>query len=251
MELLLNDLSALLGPVAVPPFSLFILLLLGLFWYRRFIGKFFAWVSFAALVALSLPITSQWLAKPLEVYPPVSTEQLGEHQIQAILVLTGGVNQYDQNKISTSTMQRLLHAASLHRSTGIPLVISGGAPRSIEAEAVLAEKWLRQHLDIDVNFLESNSNNTWENAKNSAQLLKDNGLEKVALVTHALHMPRAMLAAQQQGINAIPVPLAFIYQPDKAFILRDWLPDADAMQQNAALVHEHIGMFWYRLLHVQ
>ncbi len=57
------------------------------------------------------------------------------------------------------------------------------------------------------------SQNTWENARYTAQLMKKLGLQKIFLVTDAAHMPRAIYAFDHNGVQPIAAPTGFVYDP--------------------------------------
>ena len=93
--------------------------------------------------------------------------------------------------------------------------------------------------------MEDASTNTWENARNSRALLTDSGISRIYLVTHAWHMPRAILAFERAGFEVIPAATA--WTTHQRTDLLDFIPSAAALLDSRWFLHEVIGMYWYRL----
>lgn len=254
---LLEYLRPTLKSLLLPPGLLVCLLLGGLLFYRRLLGKLMAWSGLSLLYLLSTPAAEQWLGEQLETTPPVLPAQLIEANAEAILLLTAGLVDFnpeldDQPRPSARTLQRLDYAAHLHQQTGLPIIISGGSINATQTVlAEVAADWLQKRLKIEPLALETRSTTTWENAQYSAALLDELGVEKVAVVTHAFHMPRAMLAMQQHSINAIAAPFLFTNgnTPDAHQMKGPqlWRPSYDSLSRNHLAIHEFLGIFWYQL----
>src|SRR3546814_16880476 len=70
-------------------------------------------------------------------------------------------------------------------------------------------------------------------------------VHRVYLVSHAGHMPRAMLSFEAAGLEPIPAPTRFLLPGP--LIWRDFLPTVGAMNVTYYAVHEWLGLAWYRL----
>src|SRR5205085_10323064 len=82
------------------------------------------------------------------------------------------------------TGARLRYAAKLHHETGLPILVTGGAPDgSKEAEAIVMARSLREDFAVPVKWIELRSSNTAENASFSTQILKQAGVQRILLVT--------------------------------------------------------------------
>ena len=57
--------------------------------------------------------------------------------------------------------------------------------------------------------IEPDSLNTFENAAKTKVLLADRGIQRILLVTSAMHMPRALAIFKKQGFEVIPAPTDF------------------------------------------
>jgi uncharacterized SAM-binding protein YcdF (DUF218 family) len=99
---------------------------------------------------------------------------------------------------------------------------------------------------VPVMLTEEHSRTTAENAANVAPLLREHGIHRILLVTHAWHMPRAMWAFQHSGIQAIPAPTGFI-NTEENLSDHPWLPSARSMYKVRLALHEIVGILWYRI----
>ncbi len=174
-----------------------------------------------------------WAAK-LETVPALTTQQLKDSRADAILVFLAGTRRHNPelngaDALSSLSLERLDYGLSIHRATGLPIVLSGGSVKGdTQPLADLGADWLQQRAGVTPVALDSASRDTWENARNSRELLEQRGLRRVILVTHAFHMPRALLSTRAAGIDAVAAPFAFFHTPatfrQPGTRLNDWLP---------------------------
>jgi uncharacterized SAM-binding protein YcdF (DUF218 family) len=89
---------------------------------------------------------------------------------------------------------------------------------------------------MPLNFKESLSRDTQENADNTWKLLSKNGITRIALVTHTTHMPRASMEFKLVGFN---VTEASVGQPtaSNATGLR-WMPSPSSLELSQAVLRE-------------
>jgi uncharacterized SAM-binding protein YcdF (DUF218 family) len=140
----------------------------------------------------------------------------------------------------------LRYGAKLQRETGKPILVTGGNPlgNSI-SEAQQMRDVLEQDFRVPVRWTEDESDNTFDNARNSFRILQQADIRKIYLVTHAWHMPRAASVFRRAGFEVVEAPTAFTtrYRTD----LLTFLPQSLALEDSRIFLHEIIGMFWYRL----
>lgn len=239
----------------LPPGSLLILFALGLLLWRRAAGRWLVLLATVLLYLASIPQTSVWLAAPLETDPSAGPAEIRAGGGQAILVLLAGRSHHapelgGSDGLSPLSLLRLHHGVRLHRQTGLPLVVSGGAVPTDpggEGLATLAERALTHEYRVEALLTEGASRTTRENAINTATALRERGIDTVVLVTHAWHMPRARYSAEQAGLKVIPAGTGFASAgADQPGAASDWLPSARALALNRNLLHEHLGGLWYR-----
>ena len=171
---------------------------------------------------------------------------------QAIVVLSGGripiAREYTNlDTVSATSLERLRYASRLAKVHQLPILLAGGSVNDErQSEAVLMKVVLETDLGVQASWLEENSKNTFENAKFSKKVLKDNSIDKVLLVTHAYHMPRAMWCFEDVGLNPVPAPTVFYKRNTSVAELKDYIPTASALKQTQLAVHEIMGAFWYK-----
>ena len=237
----------------------FLLLLLGLFFFLRGAvvrGSVFVFGGVLMLLLLSMPVVANGLMWSLEKqHPPQLIAQV--QQAEAIVILGGSVappvvGGRLQVELADSS-DRVLHGARLYRAGKAPLIVvsAGNIPwyqvTITEAEAIrgLLIEWGVPDTAI---VLEERSRTTYENAIYTKQLLDERGVESVLLVTSALHMPRSLALFKYQGVKGI-IPAATDYlaaKPrEKPFI--NYMPNTGALAASTALVHELVGVVYYRL----
>lgn len=238
--LITNVLAAML----LPPFNGLLLIALGqLLWnYMPRFARTCTSLGLFLVVVLSLPAVGYALVRTLEV-EPASAANL--KRAQAIVVLGSGryreAPEYGGDTVKEETLVRLRYAAKLHRDTNLPILVTGGKPDGGEtSEADTMSRVLIDEFTVPVRWAEDASNNTRENAIRSAFILKRDGIQRVALVTHSWHMRRAMESFTEQGLTVIPAPTRFYREPPT---LVDFLPSRYVESRYA--IHEWIGILWY------
>lgn len=238
--LLKKSLSALI----LPPTSLILLALLGLYLSRKHprAGRTLAALSLSTLLILSLPITGNALLHGLETAPPITEAQLKD--IQAIVILGGGKNNNAPeyrgiDTINKATLERLRYGALLQQQTNKPILVTGGAPYGGRAEADAMAETLKQGFHAKTIWVEDKSNDTAENATYSAKILKQHGITHIALVSQAWHLPRAKTLFEQQGLT---VTLAGTgYTTGEQHTIAQWLPEANALNKSSMAIKEYLG----------
>ena len=240
----------------LPPGVLLILLLFGWLLAGRLFGRILLLLTIALMYGLSTPVGVNWLATHLETVPALTPTQLQTSRADAIWVLLAGVRRHNPERggaewPSALSLERLDYALTLHRKTGLPIAVSGGSPTG-EARPVadLAAQWLRQQAQVEPLIIDNDSRDTWENAQRSAELFSRYDIDRVLLVTHAFHMPRAMLSARAAGLNVVPAPFGFEHTPpalQQAGSYRDWLPQPGNFSRSYLILHEMAGLVWYGL----
>lgn len=237
----------------LPPVGLFLLILLGVKWWRYRFGRGLVLVSALLLLALSLPIVSHRLMEPLEPYPALTGADVVAAKPQAIVVLAAGrysgAPEYGGDSIGGTTLQRIRYAAWLQRRTRLPLIVSGSSPTQKQpATGTLMRDVLEQEFRVPVAAVEDRSRNTLENAAFTAETLRAMKLENILLVSSAWHLPRAVETFERYGLKVIPAPTVFETRDDSDGLqLDDFLPGVGALQRSYLAIHEYLGRVWYRL----
>ncbi len=241
-----NLISALL----LPPLNLLLLLALGIWALKRRpkTARFLLISMFSLLWLFSSAYFSDAALQLLET----KTAPLNNSaKAQAIVILGGGsyfnAPEYaNQDTVNEGTLVRLRYGARLYRQTHLPILVTGGTPLGSNiSEAVQMKTALEQDFQIPVRWTEGESNNSFENAGNSFQLLQKSGIKKIYLVTHAWHIRRASAAFQRAGFEVIEAPTAFTTRYQTTLLT--FIPNVEALYNSKLFFHELIGLVWYWL----
>ena len=234
-----------LAGLLLPPTGPLILALLGLalLGRRPKLGRTLAWCGVIALFVLSLPVTSHLLLRALDRTPPLDLARARE--AQAIVILGGGIRrpapEFGGETLGRLTLERVRYGAVVARRTGLPVLVSGGAPNRGSTEAALMKRALQNEFGVTVRWEEGLSRDTHANAQQSAALLLPLGIKRVILVAHGFDMPRATAEFAAAGLQVLPAPTHVI---SSHF---DWehplhmLPGMNALEGSYYALYELLG----------
>jgi len=246
--------------IAVYPLSWILLLLaLALFGLWRDRRRLLQTCLVAALVltyGLSLPPVARTLARTLEHrYPePARIEkQPATPLYDAVVVLAGGVSRRGglraEDRLKPASLERLLCGRSLMGQGLAPvLVLSGGNAdpfTDYAPEAEVMARTLRTFGPTPGTIeTEPHSQTTYENAVETKKLL--GARVRIALVTSAIHMPRAMALFRQQGFEPTAFPCGYLAGPRESGIT-EYLPDIQNLHHSTRAINEWVGLWLYEL----
>ncbi len=221
--------------------------------WRR-LGVALILVALLALYALSLPAVGEALLASLETYPALSVGNLRRGKADAIVVLAAGrysnAPEYDgYDAVSRYSLERVRYGARLYHQTGLPVLLTGGAPYDEDFSlAFLMKETLVDDFRAPVVWTEEQSRTTAENAELTKIILEKEGISRFYLVTHAWHMPRAMAAFRRLGLEPIAAPTGFTMPTSaRSGLFLRWLPSARALLDSSLAFHEYLGRAWYAL----
>jgi uncharacterized SAM-binding protein YcdF (DUF218 family) len=258
----------------------------GMFWLKKFFSPFLlplplvlvcgalgVWLSTSrrwqragrALLMLAslvlLVASNKWvsgrLIAPLESrYPAVGDFPAGAPLPPAlaaccnVVVLGGGHEDTEDrpalSRLSAGARARLAEGVRLLRLFPMAkLVVSGprdnGGPTHAQ---VLADSAVSLGVERARILMIDNARDTGEEAACLRELLAD---APAALVTSALHLPRAMARCTAQGLHALPGPADFLYTPPPRLRWPDFTWDAPSLERSTVAVHERLGLWWSHL----
>jgi len=239
--------SALLMPL---PLGFAILLLAVLIFFQGYqrlakglgIGVIFTWF------VLSLYPVSKFIAAPLEFKFPKYN-----HQTINYVVVLGGYHNSDErypvsSLLSKVSLMRLSEGVRIYRmNPGAKLLLSGYKGNDVISNAEAMAK-VAHTLGVPKNdiVMAHQPKDTAEEAAHWAQFLNNNMLKSqhFALVTSAMHIPRAMYLFQNQGLQPIPAPTEFRSGGDQGLHWHSWVPRAGSLTLFESAWHEYLGKVW-------
>ena len=239
-----------LSSLLLPPTSLIALSLLGVLMLRRrrVTGLALIVAAQLLLLALSTPVVANAIARTLEPAPAAIEEV---RRAQAIVVLGGGRNlaspEWGGETVNDYSLRRARYGARLARETGLPLYVSGGKPDGGgSAEGTLMQGLLANELGVPVKWVETASETTRQQALIAAQHLRPQQISRVALVTDAVHMPRARRAFERAGLAVTPAPTGYAGQ--RRFAPYQLIPGPGALRLSHIALREWASQLHHHLL---
>ncbi|MBB5322530.1 YdcF family protein [Marinobacter oulmenensis] len=219
-------------------------LALGLFGRKR-LALVLGALALIWLWAWSLPVTSYAIRGYLEnLNPPVNVSAMP--QAEAIVVLGGGTRPlgfYRPYPNLGAASDREWHGARLYHASKAPIVVLTGGHDARFSTTSSAEAMRRfmKALGVPDNamVLEEKSRNTTQNADFTADILEERGINRILLVTSALHMPRAQGLFERQGLEVIPAATDHEVREGPAWRL--WMPDTEALDGSSRAIKEIVG----------
>lgn len=250
-------------PIFIYPLGLTCLLLLValfLIWKRPRLAIIPVLLGLVILLGASNSWVSNWLVQSLEFQ-----NLPGEiPNAEAIVVLGGATKPQSPPRPWVEVSEegdRVLYGAKLFRDRKAPLLIlsggrihwkGGGPPESAD----MAELVEGMGVPASAILQDPTSLNTRENAVNVKQIMESRKIQKILLVTSAMHMPRSLMIFKKLGIDAIPAPTDFLSSLQDSSelggsteaVILNLLPDADRLLRTTRAIKEYIGIaiYWLR-----
>jgi uncharacterized SAM-binding protein YcdF (DUF218 family) len=243
-------LKKILGWLLMPLPLVLLLGLAALFAYRRGArraGMILAGTASTLLVAFSLPITAHYLVSPLERSFPMYDGT----PVEFVIVL-GGHHSSDEwapitSLLSSTSMVRLSEGIRIYRANpGSRLLLGGynGGDDISQAEAMarVAESLGVPRRDME---LRPQARDTDDEARLWSEFTQG---RPTALVSSAVHLPRALRLFARYGQQPVPGPTEFMAGSRFDNRWRDWLPSEWALYYVQRAWHEYLGIAWSELM---
>lgn len=233
-----------LAKSALPPASLAAGLLvagaLAVIGWRR-LARLAVILAVGQTLVLSIPWVSDLLMAPLQDEARAAARAAPACCYDAIVVLGGGIAAaappYAPEPHLTESADRVWEAARLfHRGLAPQVIASGGSATGPTPEALAMRTFLvALGVPTAAIVLEEKSVNTIENIREIRRLV-NNG--RVALVTSASHMPRALRLARIAGLDVGAFPTDWRPPADARASWENWLPTIGALSTSTTALQE-------------
>jgi|YelNatPaOPRAMG01_1025707.scaffolds.fasta_scaffold02494_21 uncharacterized SAM-binding protein YcdF (DUF218 family) len=213
------------------------------------------WIGGNRWVATLLTRSLEWRYLPPATVP----------HAEVIVVLGGGTEaaQWPRPDVEVNSAgDRVIYAARLYAAGAAPhLLLSGGyitwlGDRPSTPAQEMADLLELMGVPSQAMWLQEKSQNTYEDAVFSAEMLARKDIHRIILVTSAIHMPRSLAVFRHQGLEVIPAPADFsVTQADWDNLVHgnlaaqviSLLPNASSLEATSTAMKEYIGLAVYGL----
>jgi uncharacterized SAM-binding protein YcdF (DUF218 family) len=218
-------------------------------WIVIFLGCLGVWAMCTSVVGHAL---THWLLPPTRALSPNEVGDLKRAPRTAIVVLGAGHREYAPefgvSELQPMGVERLRYGLWLSRQTELPVLFSGGRSHGSvpgQSEAEIAARTAERDFARPLKWTESESRDTRENALRSVSLLRAQGIDKIVIVTHGYHMPRALdnfrkaTAAGGTPVQLVAAPMGI--DPWMKGRVMDFLPTRSGFSQVRLVLNEFVA----------
>lgn len=202
---------------------------------------------------LSLPITYKVPLYYLE--KPYLTCFHQNTKADLIVILGGGVtskNNFNNTPTITRRVnERIRYGVFIHKKYNIPILVSGGDVFNIGyKEADIMKNIIEKEYNTKVKFIENGSKTTDENAKFVSNIIKENNIKSIFLISNSWHLKRATFLFKKYNSNIKIHACSGYYYSNKSFYVnyKDFLPSMKSFYFHEVNLREWIALFWYEYI---
>ncbi len=233
--------KGLVRAVLLPPMGLLTLAVLGavlLALRQRRSGWTCLVAGLGLLWILATPLVADELTRLIQVYP--AFDPTTPTQARAIVILGGGDHRLrapeygGQPAVPLDLLERLNYGAWLSRVTHLPILVTS-APENVGAMAAS----LTRDFQAPPHWVDRNSHDTFENARNTALMLRVADVNSILLVTSSNHMLRATREFLATGLQVTAAPIHMVGR--REYPVSAFLPTAEAMMDSSRAIYEFVG----------
>lgn len=210
--------------------------------------------ALALLMLLSNRFVSRALVRPLEArYAPIPEIRAGAvvpeklAGCRYVVVLGGGHGREDDTAatslLSASSLARIVEGVRVLRVLpDAKLVVSGPGDGSGPTHAeVLARAAESLGIARERITKIEHARDTEEEAQATREIV---GTARIAVVTSAWHLPRAVALCRSVGLDAVPCPTDYTTHRDDGVTYNDFLWDVESLGRSSLGFRERIGYLW-------
>ena len=226
-------------------FIVSIVSVMALIWYeRQKAARITAGISVGLLLFCGQGWFPQIMAGAIQPNRRIAAIEWRDHN--TIVVLGAGLSKGADGTVGLNILSysRLVEAVAQLRTCEqekgrrCRLLLSGGDPSGygISEAAAMKGELTRMGIPPELIDVESESRNTFQNARFSAGLLSRANVETVVLLTSGFHMHRAQTYFRRFGIQTVAVPA------DQIEPKISWMPLSINFVYSDLLLHEFVGL---------
>ncbi|MFP4017415.1 MAG: YdcF family protein [Halanaerobiales bacterium] len=201
---------------------------------------------------LSMPVISVRLANYLESPYINYPDQL---EVDHILVLSGGLLKgpsRGDDILGESSQARVVRGVRVFKeSTARYLIVQGrlAGPDPERMTDNMQRLAVEMGVPEEMILKEPYSRNTFQHPIELLKMDQVRETDSVAVVTSAWHLNRAVGEYERYFSEVIAIPAEFFSFTEERGLL-NWLPGISTLKRSTNLLHEIIGLWWYRLKHL-
>lgn len=204
---------------------------------------------FLFLYAVSMPIT---YALPLYWLEKAYLNHSFEDKAELIVILGGGLTEstsYEKPNVSFTLLERLRFGAFLQRKTSLPILVTGAGSHTKATEAEVMKRVLEEEFHAKVDFIEDRSKSTEENAKFTYEILKENGIKRIFLLSSSWHLKRAELLFNRYAKEIETIAIGDFFYNEKGFRTdrSDFIPTMSTFYYQRRVLLECLAFWILRL----
>lgn len=218
---------------------------------RHPIGRALIWGGWLALWLLATPWAASLIVRATSIKPTDLRADLAGTlpERRAMIVLSGGISAEEfgepaMERLSASALARCLGAARVYRDYhGFGRVIISGRDPDLPPDELaggMADLLAALGVPRSRILLETESRDTRENAIYATRMVRGLPVDRVVVVTSALHMRRAVHMFERAGLTVIPAPVKVQSLPPVA--LESLIPSSISLLRSQRAVHELVGL---------
>lgn len=246
--------------------KIFHFLVLPSFWIVFFAIAFLALKNIrikkiVGLVALSLffVFTNTFIFKEFVRLWEVEGLPIDEVTYFDVAIVLGGMAEYnnDLNRLSLRRGgDRMWQTISLYKRGKIGKILISGDEGYVEGRNLNEAQRFRDELIAwgiprENILVDSLSKNTYQNAVETSEILKENGLSNASslLITSAVHMRRSQACFEKMGITITPFSTDHYTGPKRSYHWDEYfIPSLSTLLDWQALTHEWTGFVVYKIM---
>ena len=180
--------------------------------------------------------------------PPLSVARMKSGDVQAVVVVGAGVlresAEYGIPQPNYQTLMRLRYGVWLARHTDKPLAFVGGVAPSADVTApsdgVVARRVAAEEFGFALHWMDDRSRDSAEYARNLRDLTRADGLQRIALVSDAFNMGRAVQQFERAGFTVMPAPVD--YASPQTRPLLEWTPSSQGLSLSRRAIREWLSL---------